>query len=406
MRSAITMLLLTCGTAAGEPPMYEIIDLGDLGGELANGLDINQAGQVAGQAELPKITARPFIWTDGEMVDLGAFSKHPGAGGVARGISNSGLAAGGAAFDEEFQGNPILITRAFFWSDATGMVEVTPGLDPLLSSEAWGVNSSGIVVGKGGIQGGHSWFWTQDDGLRPIFIPGSSGGGHAEDVNDAGQVTGHQWTDAEEFVGWVYDTRTDEARILPNLGFARSEVRDINDAGDVVGRSRTAQLQNRSVLWPADGSIVDLGLLNEDVLRSVASGLNNDRVIVGTDATAGEPQIGWIWIDGEKFRLDELIADDDARASWIITSPLAINDAMQITGIGIRDEIPGRAFLMTAIESCGADLDGDGDADADDFFSYLDAFASGDLGVCDVDGDQDCDADDFFGYLDVFAAGC
>lgn len=55
---------------------------------------------------------------------------------------------------------------------------------------------------------------------------------------------------------------------------------------------------------------------------------------------------------------------------------------------------------------CPADLDGDGDADSDDFFGYLDAFASGDLGVCDLDGDGDCDSDDFFSYLDLFAAGC
>ena len=62
-------------------------------------------------------------------------------------------------------------------------------------------------------------------------------------------------------------------------------------------------------------------------------------------------------------------------------------------------------FNLTPLD-CAADLDGDGDADADDFFSYLDAFAAGDLDVCDVDGDGDCDADDFFGYLDVFAQGC
>lgn len=58
------------------------------------------------------------------------------------------------------------------------------------------------------------------------------------------------------------------------------------------------------------------------------------------------------------------------------------------------------------IGGCAADLDGDGDADADDFFDFLDAFASGNTGVCDIDGDGDCDADDFFQYLDLFAQGC
>ena len=68
----------------------------------------------------------------------------------------------------------------------------------------------------------------------------------------------------------------------------------------------------------------------------------------------------------------------------------AVEDANQN---GIPDEC----------ETCAADLDGDGDADADDFFAYLDLFASGDPGA-DLDGDGDNDADDFFMYLDLFAA--
>ncbi|MCB1246748.1 MAG: multicopper oxidase family protein, partial [Acidimicrobiia bacterium] len=79
---------------------------------------------------------------------------------------------------------------------------------------------------------------------------------------------------------------------------------------------------------------------------------------------------------------------------------------------------------------CRADLTGssdpndpsygmpDGDADGDDFFFYLDAFATADFAICDLTGssdpndptfdipDGDCDGDDFFRYLDLFAAGC
>ena len=53
---------------------------------------------------------------------------------------------------------------------------------------------------------------------------------------------------------------------------------------------------------------------------------------------------------------------------------------------------------------CG-DVDGDGDSDGDDFFGYLDFFASGD-DCADVDGDGDADGDDFFGYLDLFVVPC
>ncbi|MCB9844478.1 MAG: hypothetical protein H6811_00625 [Phycisphaeraceae bacterium] len=61
--------------------------------------------------------------------------------------------------------------------------------------------------------------------------------------------------------------------------------------------------------------------------------------------------------------------------------------------------------IEAASAGCAADIDGDGDADGDDFFGFLDLFASGDA-EADLDGDGDRDADDFFMYLDLFAQGC
>ncbi len=93
--------------------------------------------------------------------------------------------------------------------------------------------------------------------------------------------------------------------------------------------------------------------------------------------------------------------------------PLTNNMRMRFTA---RDSDPQSiveagvdGFSVSALgcgdDGCPADLDGDGDADADDFFAYLDLFASGDP-EADLDGDGDTDADDFFAYLDLFAQGC
>ncbi|TVQ79100.1 MAG: hypothetical protein EA380_05025 [Phycisphaeraceae bacterium] len=54
---------------------------------------------------------------------------------------------------------------------------------------------------------------------------------------------------------------------------------------------------------------------------------------------------------------------------------------------------------------CAADLTGDGVVDADDFFLFLQLFASGDPRA-DINEDGVIDADDFFGYLTLFAQGC
>ena len=77
------------------------------------------------------------------------------------------------------------------------------------------------------------------------------------------------------------------------------------------------------------------------------------------------------------------------------------DDTPSVVEAGI-DSVRYRGY---ACVYCPPDLDNDGDLDADDFFIYLDLFASGDEGA-DIDGDGDVDADDFFGYLDLFSAGC
>jgi len=73
-------------------------------------------------------------------------------------------------------------------------------------------------------------------------------------------------------------------------------------------------------------------------------------------------------------------------------------------GVFVDPNMIHRDVLVVAL-GCPADIDGDGDADSDDFFAYLDLFASGD-DRADIDGDGDRDADDFFAYLDLFAVGC
>ncbi len=55
--------------------------------------------------------------------------------------------------------------------------------------------------------------------------------------------------------------------------------------------------------------------------------------------------------------------------------------------------------------TCRPDLNGDGVVDADDFFLFLQLFASGDPRA-DFNNDGVIDADDFFLFLNAFALGC
>ncbi len=80
--------------------------------------------------------------------------------------------------------------------------------------------------------------------------------------------------------------------------------------------------------------------------------------------------------------------------------------AIQDMGAYVADRRSGLTVLnIASCLDCPADFDGDGDADAEDFFFYLDLFASGD-DRADLDGDGDLDGDDFVLFLHLFATPC
>lgn len=105
-------------------------------------------------------------------------------------------------------------------------------------------------------------------------------------------------------------------------------------------------------------------------------------------------------LDTHRFDRTERVPLDERTFLGIGFAGEVVIAEIEATGFAAFDDITWGGG------GCPGDLDGDGDADAEDFFAYLDAFASADLPVCDVDQDADCDAEDFFAYLDRFAAGC
>ncbi len=326
---------------ASTPPQYELIDLGTFGGELANANAINDAGTVVGVAMDADWYEMAFIWRDGVMSQLGSLMPGDSNGfGVARAIAANGNVAGYAM--APMPGSPeFSVGHAFYWTEQGGMIDLTP--DTTLLSVAWGVNSAGQVVGE--YRG--AFLWTAQDGITDIALPDGDGGGHAESISESGLIAGWEWTKSGELAGWVYDTSNGTIRKLPAVGApARSETRDINLAGNVVGYSG-----GRTVMWKPDGTIVDLGFVpTPDYSTGVANSINDSDWIVGRDNYddwSPYPNLGWLWIAGTKYELKSLVADPVVANHWqALAHPLGINNNGEIVGIGIRDGIQGRAFLM------------------------------------------------------------
>lgn len=327
-------------------PVYELTDLGDMGGELAAAFAINNQGQVVGIAEESRRVPIPFLFESGRMSGLGVLAPQE-IQGAASAISANGMVAGSSMAiypPGGYNGHPVL------WTPQGGLVDLLPP-GSYNSGEAAGVNSAGQVVGVLAGQGGGGFIWSSQAGMRfitlpnPLFPPENT----PTAINESGVVCGHQWVTPGSVVAWTYDSATGRIDELPGLGGNTSLAHAINGSGDIVGLSARPNLQQRPVMWKHDGGIVDLGFLAVNFGTGEAQAINDARWIVGADYYNGNgvQPLGWLWVDGSKMALAGLVRDPRQAAHWTLLNPFGINARGDIVGQGIRDGIPGRAFKMT-----------------------------------------------------------
>jgi probable HAF family extracellular repeat protein len=111
------------------------IDLGTLGGGASDGFDLNDAGQVVGEAELATGVGRAFLYEDGRMLDLGVLPT--GFSSFAWDINNEGTIVGASSVKNPYEYHAIVITNGM-------MADLAP---ELLASVARSVNDAGAIVG-------------------------------------------------------------------------------------------------------------------------------------------------------------------------------------------------------------------------------------------------------------------
>src|SRR5438477_626424 len=108
---SVSVLLLTAGASASPTaPHYAITDLGTLGGSESDGINVNEAGEVVGSANLSDGSTHAFLWTAGKMQDLGPSGSRPSQ---ALYINNRGTIVGWAS-DSAGAQKPALWTNGVF----------------------------------------------------------------------------------------------------------------------------------------------------------------------------------------------------------------------------------------------------------------------------------------------------
>ena len=163
-------------------------NLGTLGGDQSEGWAINSSGQVAGYSRVRKgqTEVHAFLWRNNgtAMVDLGTL----GTDSQPYAINDSGQVVGFSTAADGFD-------HAFVWrNDGTPMRDLGIAGGP--NSYAYGINSSGWVVGYAGTADG-AFLWRNDgkgvrnlndlidpaDPLKPFLVLN-----WAADINDAGDI--------------------------------------------------------------------------------------------------------------------------------------------------------------------------------------------------------------------------
>jgi len=389
---------------AGNPTegvLYEVTDLGTLGGELANAFKINDLGQAVGQAEEGEFgAANAFLWEQGVMNNLGSLNDF-NTGSSARDVNELGHVVGSAlAPAPGFPG--ALAGRPFYWTPEGGMIDITPSPDEPGIGGAFGLNDNGAVVGD---WRGRGFLWTSSTGMTflPTFPDAIFPEAFPRDLNNAGDVVGRSWA-GEDPVPVIWPAEGGIVQLPGINGGVDGQARAVNEAGVVVGEVDNEFGLLQPVIWN-DGALTQIRLLPDPLLDGgSAEAINDHGVIVGWDgafAAGGVPPQGWVRTpDGTKARLNDVIIDPTGE--WDIRFALGINNSGQIVGIANRTlpdgtDVPGAAFLLTPVDQTSPDLDGDGLVGASDLGALLAAWGPCEDGSCPAD----LDGDGFVGTSDL-----
>jgi cysteine-rich repeat protein/probable HAF family extracellular repeat protein len=315
------VLLLPCLPVAGIAAPYSIVDIGNLFGSpdstaSAIGYGINASSQVVGGSRTrdSETGLHPFLWTRGNMIDLGILPPPPAGGGSLPEGSALAINAAGEVVGT-YHKPGFSAYHGFLWIDGV--------LTDLGES---------CTLGRGSINASGQMFC------------GGSGG-----INDAGHVaTGHFF-----YLSWPSGGATDLGS-LGNPNPAATGAQALNNSDVVTGFSSYdpggGQAIPHAFRWES-GTMTDLDPTSLHA-ESFADAINASGVIVGELDDPAPPLGGLVqhamMTDATGMHdLNDLIPPG---SGWVLEVAWGINDLGQIVGQGGNLAALGDTFLL---EPCG-----------------------------------------------------
>jgi probable HAF family extracellular repeat protein len=320
--ASLTLAFSACSSAEAAVTWYTVQSLGTLPGDttsLATGL--NDRGDVVGWSSGPG-GYRGFVYTaTGGMQPLAGLPDRPRA--FPRDINEQGDIVGAA------DAGGVDLGHAVRWRGGVAQDLGTLPSGPY--SGGWGINNLGDVVGESytqlnGINVRHAFIFTDATGM--VDITPTAGSATAHDINDAGQVTGYRAGSTNRAFRWQ-DGGLQDLGVLP--GMAHSFGFAIEPGGAVAGSSKSASGNSEHVARYTDGrGLHDLGGTGE---HNQAWGINSSLTVVGQLGQSNAR--AFVYSDAEGLRnLNELI---DKSRGWVLQVAMDINAAGQVVGHGYNN---------------------------------------------------------------------
>jgi probable HAF family extracellular repeat protein len=354
------------------PARYTITDLGTLeGGTFSQPFFINRYGLVSGSSNLADGNQHATLWLEKLKVDIGA----PGLGGpnsIAFGDNDGFQSAGEAETStpdpngEDFCGFGTHLTcLPFLWQDGE-MIQL-----PALG----GNNGVAMAISDRGEVAGFAENSTPDTGcpapqvlhFEPVVwekgvihkLPtiGGDPDGVAQQINDNGAVVGGSGTCATFNANFLFNLVPVHALLwekgkvtdLGNLGGKTGQAGGniaygINNQGQVVGNSDLKGDKTfHAFLWTKATGMQDLGTLSGDI-ASVSISINDASSIVGASLDAKFNPRAFLLEKGVMTDLNTRIA---GHSPLYLMTGCSINSRGEITGLGITSTGQIHTYLAT-----------------------------------------------------------
>ena len=353
--TAISFVGLTTSLPAGAATFYNITDLGTLAlapNDFSTATGINDLGQVIGNSSNAFGSTQVFRTAPNTPINPATDNiSESGQTTTANDINNLGQVVGNIS--------NLATTRStlgYITDSNDGSIQ---GTSQILQ-QANAVNDLSQIAGTNNLSA---------PGFQPIvravrintnstprgqFDLGTLGGASSagNGINNLGQVVGSSGTADGQTRAFrtapnsVINPATDD---LGTLGGFSSTARDINDLGQVVGSSVTASGETRAFLTGANSAINaatdDLGTLGGNF--SAAYSINNSGFVVGDSELVDGSNRAFVYDGTALFDLNTLITEN---SGFVLTGARGINESGQIAATGFFAETQSsRAFLLTPV---------------------------------------------------------